>query len=76
MYVLGAEVACVMRSEAARGELADLASAIKGARAFMARVWSMSSLSGRCGGGGKESKDAAAEVVRCEVKLAELSPER
>lgn len=40
-YVLGEEVAWVTRSAAARGELADLARAMKGARALMALDWSM-----------------------------------
>ena len=39
--MFGAEVAWVMRSEAARGEFADLASARKGARALRARDWSI-----------------------------------
>lgn len=39
--MFAADVACVTRSAAARGELADLARAMKGARALMARDWSM-----------------------------------
>lgn len=43
-YVFWTDVACVIRSAAARGELADLARATKGARAFRARVCSMLSM--------------------------------
>lgn len=41
MYVFGDEVAWVMRSAAARGEVADLASARKGAKALSATDCSM-----------------------------------
>lgn len=41
-YVFGAEVACAIRSAAARGEVADLLRARKGSNAFRARVCSMS----------------------------------
>lgn len=34
--VFGAEVACVIRSTAARGEVADLESRVNGSRAFKA----------------------------------------
>lgn len=40
-----AEVAWVMRSDAARGELADLARATKGASALRARDWSIAAAS-------------------------------
>lgn len=40
-YVFGAEVACVMRSAAARGEFALLERARKGSRALRARVCSI-----------------------------------
>jgi len=39
--VWGAEVACVIRSAAARGEVADLERARKGSRALRARCCSM-----------------------------------
>ena len=40
-YVLGALVACVIRSEAARGEVADFVRARNGSRALSALVCSM-----------------------------------
>jgi hypothetical protein len=40
-YVLGALVACEIKSEAARGEVADLVRARKGSRALRAFVCSM-----------------------------------
>lgn len=43
-YVLAALVACVMRSDAARGAVADLARAMYGASAFSDAVWSIVNL--------------------------------
>ena len=40
-YVLGALVACTIKSDAARGEVADLLRARKGSRALRALVCSM-----------------------------------
>lgn len=52
MYVFGDEVAWVMRSAAARGEVADLASARKGAKAFIATDCSISTGLGGSSEGG------------------------
>ena len=43
--MFGAEVACVTKSAAARGEVADFDNARNGARALMARVCSMMGVS-------------------------------
>lgn len=66
--MLGAEVAWVTRSAAARGELADLERARKGSRALRARVCSMTSnfevAPGLQSNGGVVSGDCGSSAVQ------------